>query len=51
MYRAGEKVRHAKFGVGEVVEATAGKVVVRFGTEAGERILVPELAPLTKVDN
>ena len=51
MYRVGEKVRHAKFGVGKVVEATAGKVVVRFGAEAGEKILVPELAPLTRVDN
>ena len=50
-YRVGEKVRHAKFGVGEVVESTAGKVVVRFGAEAGERILVPELAPLTRVEN
>jgi DNA helicase-2/ATP-dependent DNA helicase PcrA len=46
-YRAGEKVRHAKFGVGEVVEAGGGKVVVRFGTQ--ERIFVPEIAPLSKV--
>ena len=45
-YSAGEKVRHAKFGVGEVVEAQAGKVIVRFGTD--ERIFVPELAPLSK---
>jgi DNA helicase-2/ATP-dependent DNA helicase PcrA len=45
-YSAGEKVRHAKFGVGEVVEAQDGKVVVRFGSE--ERIFVPELAPLLK---
>ncbi len=45
-YRAGEKVRHAKFGDGEVVEAGAGKVVVRFGTE--EKTFVPELAPLSK---
>ena len=45
-YQAGEKVRHAKFGVGEVVEAGGGKVVVRFGTE--ERVFVPEIAPLTK---
>ena len=45
-YSAGEKVRHAKFGVGEVVEAGAGKVVVRFGSQ--ERIFVPELAPLSK---
>jgi DNA helicase-2/ATP-dependent DNA helicase PcrA len=46
-YRAGERVRHAKFGVGEVVEAGEGKVVVRFGTQ--ERIFVPEIAPLSKV--
>ncbi len=46
-YRAGEKVRHAKFGVGEVVEASAGKVVVRFGGE--EKTLVPEFARLSKV--
>ncbi|CAN5600717.1 hypothetical protein BH24ACT20_BH24ACT20_11320 [soil metagenome] len=45
-YRAGERVRHAKFGDGEVVEAGAGKVVVRFGTE--EKTFVPELAPLSK---
>ncbi len=45
-YSAGERVRHAKFGLGEVVEAQEGKVVVRFGSE--ERILVPELAPLSK---
>ena len=46
-YRAGERVRHAKFGVGEVVEADAGRVVIRFGTE--ERTFVPEIAPLSKV--
>ena len=46
-YRAGEKVRHARFGVGEVVEAGTGRVVVRFGTQ--ERIFVPEIAPLSKV--
>ncbi len=46
-YRAGERVRHAKFGLGEVVEAGGGKVVVRFGTQ--ERIFVPEIAPLSKV--
>ena len=45
-YRTGERVRHARFGVGEVVEAGAGKVVVRFGSQ--ERIFVPELAPLSK---
>ncbi len=45
-FSAGERVRHAKFGVGEVVEAQDGKVVVRFGLE--ERIFVPELAPLSK---
>jgi DNA helicase-2/ATP-dependent DNA helicase PcrA len=45
-FSAGEKVRHAKFGVGEVVEAGGGRVVVRFGTQ--EKIFVPELAPLSK---
>jgi DNA helicase II / ATP-dependent DNA helicase PcrA len=45
-YRAGEKVRHARFGVGEVVEAGNGRVVVRFGTQ--ERFFVPEIAPLSK---
>jgi DNA helicase-2/ATP-dependent DNA helicase PcrA len=46
-YRAGERVRHAKFGVGEVVEAGTGRIVIRFGTE--ERTFVPEIAPLTRV--
>jgi DNA helicase-2/ATP-dependent DNA helicase PcrA len=46
-YRVGERVRHAKFGVGEVVEAAPGRVVIRFGTE--ERTFVPEIAPLSKV--
>ncbi|MGB3683969.1 MAG: UvrD-helicase domain-containing protein [Rubrobacteraceae bacterium] len=45
-YRAGERVRHARFGEGEVVEAGAGKVVVRFGTE--QKTFVPGLAPLSK---
>ena len=45
-YNAGGRVRHAKFGVGEVVEAQDGKVVVRFGSQ--ERIFVPDLAPLSK---
>jgi DNA helicase II / ATP-dependent DNA helicase PcrA len=47
LYTAGERVRHAKFGLGEVVEAAAGRVVVRFGTE--ERTFVPEIAPLSRV--
>jgi ATP-dependent DNA helicase UvrD/PcrA len=46
-YKTGEKVRHTRFGVGEVVEAGVGKVVIRFGTE--ERTFVPEIAPLSKV--
>ena len=46
-YKAGERVRHTKFGVGEVIEAGVGKVVIRFGTE--ERTFVPEIAPLSKV--
>jgi DNA helicase-2/ATP-dependent DNA helicase PcrA len=46
-FRAGERVRHAKFGVGEVVDARAGRVVVRFGSE--DRTFVPGLAPLRRV--
>jgi len=46
-YSTGERVRHAKFGVGEVVEVASGRVVIRFGTE--ERTFVPEIAPLSKV--
>ena len=46
-YSAGERVWHAKFGVGEVVEAQDRKIIVRFGVQ--ERIFVPELAPLSKV--
>jgi DNA helicase-2/ATP-dependent DNA helicase PcrA len=45
-YSAGERVRHAKFGVGQVLEASGGKVVVRFGGQ--ERTFVPEMAPLSK---
>ena len=45
-YSAGERVRHAKFGIGQVVEAADGKVVVRFGAQ--ERTFVPEMAPLSK---
>ncbi len=46
LFGVGEKVRHAKFGVGEVVESGAGKLVVRFGAQ--EKTLVPGLAPLSK---
>ncbi|HET7481150.1 MAG TPA: hypothetical protein VFJ72_16715, partial [Rubrobacteraceae bacterium] len=46
-FRAGEKVRHAKFGEGEILESGAGKVVVRFGSDV--KTLVPELARLSKV--
>jgi DNA helicase-2/ATP-dependent DNA helicase PcrA len=46
-YKAGERVRHTKFGVGEVVETGVGKVVIRFGTE--ERTFVPEIAPLSRI--
>ena len=46
-YKTGERVRHARFGVGEVVEAASGRIVIRFGTE--ERTFVPEIAPLSKV--
>jgi DNA helicase-2/ATP-dependent DNA helicase PcrA len=46
-YKTGERVRHKKFGIGEVVEAGVGKVVIRFGSR--ERTFVPEIAPLSKV--
>ncbi len=46
-YSSGERVRHPKFGEGEVVEATETRLVVKFGQE--EKILVPGLAPLSKV--
>jgi DNA helicase-2/ATP-dependent DNA helicase PcrA len=46
-YRTGDRVRHAKFGEGEVVEAGAGRIVIRFGTE--QRTFVPEIAPLSKI--
>ncbi len=45
-FRAGDRVRHAKFGDGEILESGAGKVVVRFGTEV--KTLVPELARLSR---
>jgi hypothetical protein len=48
-YRAGDAVRHARFGVGEVAATGDGRVVVRFGTQ--ERVFVPEIAPLTKIDH
>jgi hypothetical protein len=47
VFTAGEQARHAKYGVGEVVEVGGGRVVIRFGTV--ERTFVPEVAPLTKV--
>ncbi|MDP9479649.1 MAG: hypothetical protein M3R38_28965 [Actinomycetota bacterium] len=46
-YRVGDAVRHARLGLGEVVAAGDGKVVVRF--EEGEKTLLLEAAPLTKV--
>lgn len=46
-YAVGERVRHAKFGVGEVVAASGGKLVVRFGGGA-TKTLVPEIAPLSR---
>jgi DNA helicase-2/ATP-dependent DNA helicase PcrA len=45
-YAVGEKVRHAKFGVGEVVEASGERLVVRFGAQT--KTLVPEIAPLSR---
>ena len=45
-FSKGDRVRHTKFGEGEVVSTGGGKVVVRFGTE--EKTFVPGLAPLSK---
>jgi DNA helicase-2/ATP-dependent DNA helicase PcrA len=46
-FAKGDRVRHGKFGEGEVVSVGGGKVVVRFGSE--EKTFVPGLAPLSKV--
>jgi DNA helicase-2/ATP-dependent DNA helicase PcrA len=46
-FSKGDRVKHGKFGEGEVVSTGGGKVVVRFGTE--EKTFVPGLAPLSKV--
>ncbi len=46
-FSAGDRVRHGKFGEGEVVSTGGGKVMVRFGTQ--EKTFVPGLAPLSKV--
>jgi DNA helicase-2/ATP-dependent DNA helicase PcrA len=46
-FAKGDRVRHSKFGEGEVVSVGGGKVVVRFGSE--EKTFVPGLAPLSKV--
>jgi len=46
-YRVGDKVRHARIGVGEVVAAEGPRVVIRFGTE--EKTFLLERAPLTPV--
>ncbi|WP_047864612.1 DNA helicase PcrA [Rubrobacter aplysinae] len=46
-FSKGDRVRHGKFGEGEVVSTGGGKVVVRFGSE--EKTFVPGLAPLSKV--
>jgi hypothetical protein len=46
-FTEGEKVRHAKFGIGEIVESTDDRVVVKFGEQ--ERRFVPQIAPLSKI--
>lgn len=46
-YRVGDEVRHAKFGIGEVVAVGDGTVVARF--KDGEKTLVAAVAPLNKV--
>lgn len=47
VFKVGERVRHTRFGVGEVVDSQAGKVVVRFGVQ--EKVFVPDLAPLSRI--
>lgn len=47
-FRVGEKVRHRRFGVGTVTEAMGGRITIRFPDQ--DRVFVPEIAPLTKVD-
>jgi len=48
-YRAGDAVRHRRFGTGVVTAATDGMVVVSLAGE--EKTFIPELAPMTKVDD
>ena len=47
-YHVGDMVRHRRFGVGTVIEGGSGRVVIRF-PDHGDRVFVPEIAPLTKV--
>ena len=47
-YHAGDTVRHRRFGVGTVIDAGWGRVVIRFPNH-GDRVFAPEIAPLTKV--
>jgi hypothetical protein len=46
-FSVGGKVRHPKFGTGEVLDFSEGRIVVRF--DEGERTFVPEIAPLSKL--
>ena len=43
-YKAGERVRHTKFGVGEVVESESGR-----SSSGSVPSYVPEIAPLSRI--
>jgi hypothetical protein len=45
----GKKVRHARFGLGEIIEETEDNVKVLFQTE-GEKSLLKKFAPLTYIN-
>ncbi len=40
-FRVGDSVKHAKFGLGEVIESAPDRIVVEFGGR--ERVFVPEI--------
>jgi DNA helicase-2/ATP-dependent DNA helicase PcrA len=48
LYKAGEKVRHRKFGEGTVLEADGKVVTVMFGS-VGKKRLAADIAPLEKL--
>jgi hypothetical protein len=48
MYGIGSKIRHNRFGIGEVISETENNVVIKF-PEVGEKSLIKKFANLTKV--